>query len=150
MMPGFSFASPGPADGVGSLVSRQVGPRRGWIAKPAKSSGVSIVVGRRSFTCHRYYDQLRLPNVHPTRLRHPARCVVPALLRVFFLQLDRPCGGGLSWELCYRGGLPQRVALLMIRVLEAQETMRLSRVPVSSLDRHALVYDSDGLRNDSP
>jgi hypothetical protein len=84
MMPGFSFASPGPADGVGSLVSRQVGPRRGWIAKPAKSSGVSIVVGRRSFTCHRYYDQLRLPNVHPTRLRHPARCVVPALLRVFF------------------------------------------------------------------
>ena len=38
----------------------------------------------------------------------------------------------------------------MIRDLEAQETMRLSRVPVSSLDRHALVYDSGGLRNDSP
>ena len=28
--------------------------------------------------------------------------------------------------------------------------MRLSRVPVSSLDRHALVYDPGGLRDDSP
>ncbi len=76
-MPGFSFAWPGPADGVGSLVSRQVSFRRGRTARPAGSSSVSIVVCRGSSTCHRYYDQLRLPSVHPTRLRHPARCVVP-------------------------------------------------------------------------
>ncbi len=38
----------------------------------------------------------------------------------------------------------------MIRVYEQQETMRLSRVPVSSLDRHALVYDPGGLRDDLP
>ena len=38
----------------------------------------------------------------------------------------------------------------MIRDLETQETMRLSRVPVSSLDRHALVYDSGGLLGDLP
>jgi hypothetical protein len=42
------------------------------------------------------------------------------------------------------------MALLMIRDFDAQETMRLSRVPATSLDRHALVYDSGGLRNDSP
>jgi hypothetical protein len=38
----------------------------------------------------------------------------------------------------------------MFRVLRTQETMRLSRVPVSSLDRHALVYDPGGLRGDLP
>ena len=38
----------------------------------------------------------------------------------------------------------------MIRVFERQETMRLSRVPASSLDRHALVYDPGGFFGDSP
>ena len=38
----------------------------------------------------------------------------------------------------------------MIRDDERQETMRLSRVPVSSLDRHALVYDPGGLLGDLP
>ena len=38
----------------------------------------------------------------------------------------------------------------MIRVYEPQETMRLSRVPVSSLDRHALVYDPGGLQGSLP
>ena len=38
----------------------------------------------------------------------------------------------------------------MIRVFERQETMRLSRVPASSLDRHALVYDPGGLLGDWP
>jgi hypothetical protein len=36
----------------------------------------------------------------------------------------------------------------MFRDYEQQETMRLSRVPASSLDRHALVYDPGGLLDD--
>ena len=38
----------------------------------------------------------------------------------------------------------------MVRVYELQETMRLSRVPVSSLYRYALVYDPGGPRGGSP
>ncbi len=38
----------------------------------------------------------------------------------------------------------------MIRVYKQQETMRLSRVPVSSLDQHALVCDPGGLLGDLP
>ena len=45
--------------------------------------------------------------------------------------------GPFQWELWFRGGLPWRIAPLMIRVRKQQETMRLSRVPASSLDRYA-------------
>ena len=78
-MPGVSFAVPGPAGGVGSLACRQRGPtpgrstgRLGRLARCVRSSlGLPF--------CHRYYDPLRLPNVHRRFLRYPARPLLPAV-----------------------------------------------------------------------
>jgi hypothetical protein len=148
MTPGFSFAWPGPADGVGSLAYRQVDSRRGRSVGRAGSRGFSVVAGMGSSCCHRYYDQLSLPNVLPTRLRHPARCVVPAFPA--FWCMDRPCGGAFPMGALVTRWTPAAVAPLWSATSEQQETMRLSRVPVSSLDRHALVYDPGGLRGDWP
>lgn len=147
-MPGFSFAGPGPADGVGSLASRQVDCRLRRSAGRALSRGLCVVAGVK-VSCHRYYDQLRLPIVHPTRLRTPARSVVPAF-SAFIKKRSTLRWRPFRRELWYRGGLPGRIAPLMIRAFDSQETMRLSRVPVSSLDRHALVYDPGGLLGNLP
>ena len=56
VMPGFAFAAPGPAGGVGSLASRRSGQR------PSRQ---------------RYYAPLRLPNVHRKVLRNPACSLLP-------------------------------------------------------------------------
>ena len=77
VMPGFSFAAPGPADGVGSLASRRRGlPRRQLLDRLCRTA-----LDVHGFSCpfrHRYYDPLRLPNVHREILRYPARSLLPA------------------------------------------------------------------------
>jgi len=76
-MPGVSFAAPGPADGVGSLAFRRKGlPRRPLLGRLCRTAldvpGILVCPFR-----HRYYDPLRLPNVHREILRYPARHSLP-------------------------------------------------------------------------
>ena len=77
MIPGVSFAIPGPAGGGGSLTSRQTG-----FARCLRTGRLSrfALDARTMFGhpfCHRYYDPLRLPNVRREILRHPARPSLP-------------------------------------------------------------------------
>jgi len=78
-MPGVSFAAPGPADGVGSLAFRRKGlPRRQLLGRLCRAALYVRVI----FVCpfrHRYYDPLRLPNVHREILRYPARHSLPVV-----------------------------------------------------------------------
>ena len=76
-MPGVSFAIPGPAGGGGSLTSRHSG--FGRRLRSGRLSRIALDV-RTMFLHplgHRYYDPLRLPNVHREILRHPARHSLP-------------------------------------------------------------------------
>jgi len=133
VMPGVSFAIPGPADGVGSLASRRSGlPRRRLFDRLCRTAlDVPGII-----TCpfrHRYYDPLRLPNVRRRVLRFqlvPSYLPPPLLLHT----RDRPGGAtGLSGgELWYRGRLP-RVSPRIGPRFHGQETMRLSQVPVQSV-----------------
>ena len=150
VMPGFSFAVPGPADGIGSLAFRRSGlPRRqrlGRLCRAALNVRAILVCPFR----HRYYDQLRLPNVH--RRSFAIQLVTPYLSSPLLMHArDRPGGAaGLSgWELSYRGRLPRGSARIGPRFLR-QETMRLSQVPAQSLCRHGLLFDPGGLCRGSP
>ena len=77
--PGFTFTTPGPAGGGGSLASRHSGPPRrhppGWLGRAATC--VLALVGL--WLCHRYYDPLGLPNVHRRFLRYPACPLLPVV-----------------------------------------------------------------------
>ena len=133
-------------DGGGSLPFRQIGTRQGRTGG-GRSLPASRVLAVGEFPIgHRYYGLLRLPNAYPRFLRGARSSPGTCRLRVF--RMDRPGGAaGLSrWELWYRGGLPERATSRMVRVLRDRRRMRLSRVPVSSLDRRDLVYDPGGLR----
>ena len=77
---GFTFTTPGPVDGFGSPASRQAIVQRrgdGPVVRRSLSGLVVRLIRIGSVVCHRYYDQLSQPNVRPTRLCYPARCVVP-------------------------------------------------------------------------
>ena len=136
-MPGVSFAAPGPADGVGSLASRQVGIPRcqlfGRLCRTARD-----IRGLVSFPfCHHYYDPLRLPNVHREVLRHPARHSLPVASAFSCSQgIDPAERTSLSgWELWSRGRLPQGRSPHCPRICETgnDEALPSSRaIPVST------------------
>ena len=130
VMPGVSFAAPGPAGDGGSLASRRIRlPRsqlRGWLSRAALGFRTIRVCPIRLH----YYDPLRMPNVHREILRY--QLVSPYLSPPLFLHTrDRPGGAtGLSGrELWYRGRLP-RVSPRIDPRFQGQETMRPSQVPV--------------------
>jgi len=107
VMPGFSFATPGPADGVGSLASRQCASTRrhppDWLSLAVTC--VCVLLG--VLFCHHYYDQLRLPNAHRKFLCYSARPSLPVVSA--FDAYDgstRRSGKSFRRELWSRGGLP--------------------------------------------
>ncbi len=94
--PGFSFARPGPMDGVGSLASRIDSYRHGGTLERAGLDCLCVRVWSESLSIHRYYDQLRLPNARPRFLRRTGSSPRTCRLRVC-CPMDRPGGAaGLS------------------------------------------------------
>jgi len=58
MTPGFTFAAPGPTDGVGSLACRPLRLWRTRLHRLAVPRSSLVCVGRRRPRCHRYDDPL--------------------------------------------------------------------------------------------
>jgi hypothetical protein len=150
-MPGFSFATPGPADGVSSLASQQSGPppRR----PPSRLSRAALCASGliRGPFCHRYYDPLRMPNAHREFLCYPARPSLPVASAFSCTPGIGPAeprafpAGSFGIAVDSHEGDPR-----FDPRFHGQEAMRPSQVPVLSIYRHGLVYDPGGLRHASP
>ena len=138
-------------DGVGSLPFRLTGTRQGRTGGGRSLPACCVLAVGEFPVGHRYYGLLRLPNAHPRFLRGARSSPGTCRLRVFWNGSTRRSGGpfpGGSFDNAVdsRGGASSRV----FRGFRDRRRMRLSRVPVSSLDRRDLVYDPGGLRHGLP
>jgi len=150
--PGFPLAGTGPMDGVGSLPFQQIGTRQGRTGGGRSLPACCILAVGEVPVGHRYYGLLRLPNAYPRFLRGARSSPGTCRLRLFVHTRDRP-GGASSLSVLgalVSRGTPREGDLSNGPRFRDRRRMRLSRVPVSSLDRRDLVYDPGGLRHGLP